>query len=55
MEPTTPALHWAITNLGVLKMNIGEAMTGISTHQKQQEVWTCIALSKIKHLKAQGV
>jgi hypothetical protein len=28
MEPTTPALHWAITNLGVLKMNIGEAMTG---------------------------
>jgi hypothetical protein len=28
MEPTTPALHWAITNLGLLMMNKGEAMTG---------------------------
>jgi hypothetical protein len=28
MEPTTPAMHWAITNLGVLTMNIGEAMMG---------------------------
>jgi len=28
IDPTTPALHWAITNSGVLTMNIGEAMTG---------------------------
>ena len=28
MEPTTPAMHWAITNLGLLMMNKGEAMTG---------------------------
>ena len=28
IEPTTPALHWAITNFGLLMMNKGEAMTG---------------------------
>ena len=28
MEPTTPAMHCAITSLGVLKMNIGEPMMG---------------------------
>ena len=31
MEPTTPALHWAMTSLGVLTMNMGEAMTGKRT------------------------
>jgi hypothetical protein len=28
MEPTTPALHWAITSLGLLMMNSGEPITG---------------------------
>src|SRR6476469_1565177 len=28
IDPTTPALHCSITSLGVLTMNIGEAMTG---------------------------
>jgi hypothetical protein len=28
MDPTTPALHWAITSLGVLRMNIGDPMMG---------------------------
>jgi hypothetical protein len=31
MEPTTPAMHWAITSLGLLMMNSGEAMTGKGT------------------------
>ena len=31
MEPTTPAMHWAITNLGLLMMNSGEPMTGKGT------------------------
>ena len=28
MEPTTPALHCAITSLGLLMMNSGEPMMG---------------------------
>jgi hypothetical protein len=28
IEPTTPALHWAITSLGLLMMKSGEPMTG---------------------------
>ena len=28
IEPTTPALHCAITSLGLLMMNNGDAMTG---------------------------
>jgi hypothetical protein len=28
MEPTIPALHCSITNLGLLMMNKGEAITG---------------------------
>jgi hypothetical protein len=28
IEPTTPLMHWAITNLGLLMMNSGEPMTG---------------------------
>jgi hypothetical protein len=28
MEPTTPAVHWAITSLGLLIMNKGEPITG---------------------------
>jgi hypothetical protein len=28
MEPTTPLIHCAITVLGLLMMNNGEAMTG---------------------------
>jgi hypothetical protein len=30
MEPTTPAVHCAITSLGLLMMNSGEPMTGNS-------------------------
>jgi hypothetical protein len=28
IEPTTPALHWAITSLGLLMMNSGDPMMG---------------------------
>jgi hypothetical protein len=28
MEPTTPAIHWAMTSLGLLMMNSGEPMMG---------------------------
>ena len=28
IEPTTPALHWAMTSLGLLMMNSGEPITG---------------------------
>ena len=28
MAPTTPAMHWAITSLGLLMMNSGEPMMG---------------------------
>src|SRR5690606_10961280 len=28
-EPTTPALHWAMTRSGLERMNIGEQTTGI--------------------------
>jgi hypothetical protein len=28
MEPTTPALHWAMTSWGLLMMNSGEPITG---------------------------
>ena len=28
IEPITPALHWAITNLGLLIIKSGAAMTG---------------------------
>jgi hypothetical protein len=31
MDPTTPAMHWAMTNLGLLMMNSGEPITGKGT------------------------
>jgi hypothetical protein len=34
MEPTTPAMHWAMTVLGLLMMNSGEPMTGNGTEAK---------------------
>jgi hypothetical protein len=34
MEPTTPALHCSITSFGLLRMNIGEAITGKGTFCK---------------------
>ena len=55
MEPTTPALHWAITSLGLLMMNSGEPITGSGRLCRTAGRWTWVPGQWIQSQKAQSL